>query len=522
MKKVIIILVVLAICASLRVWLIAHTEVIAKDGTIYVKMAPQFFGAPGRVARQYDYHVGYPAAMAAVHPLLRAAGWPDDLRTWELSGQVASLAASLAALVAVCLFARMLFNWPIAFITTILFGVGRKWSVLGSDVVSDALAVCLQVWGVVLAIWCFDRLKRGSKWSLALAAGVGLCCGLGYLVRPEALLVGALAAALWLGGQLRHRKSWPLTLGSVAASVVVTLACALPYMMAIGGITNKKGVDDIVSAPAGQVTALAAVCLGKVAAYAAVRQFVNQLFEAMGPVVAAFACVWLGHWLVTGRRQSQPEDPDLPRPRRAAAFMILGTLAVMGPLLMSMYAKVGYLSHRHVMFLGALLSPLAGAGVMASGGVILAILRRARQRRALQAVAAVVTVAAAIAMGLHTLRPLHEGKLYIRRAGQFAAETMKQGDYLLTDQQWVLHYAQAPGGRFWLGPRDAETLLPMIRQSNATHMALSDRYVSAISPKLPSKLIEPEFVEMRTFVQDRPKRPDTIRVYRINRGRSGP
>ena len=203
--------------------------------------------------------------------------------------------------------------------------------------------------------------------------------------------------------------------------------------------------------------------------------------------------------------------------------MILGALAVMVPLLMNMYAKVGYLSYRHMMFLAALLAPLGGGGAVITTGLIVMAIKQIRAPRALRAALPTVIIAAlAVAMGFHTLRPLHGGKLYVRRAGRFVAEAMKEGDYLLADQEWVLHYAQVPGERFWLGSRDAEMLLSMIRQSQATHMALSDSYIHQISPDLPSKLVAPEFVEIRTFVQPRSKRPDAIRVYRINRGAAKP
>ena len=109
MKRFAPLLIVLLACGALRGWLICNTDAIAEDGTTYVSMARQLSSGPRQVAQSRDYHIGYPAVMAAAHRVLLAAGAPDSLRTWEVSGQVVSLVASLAAIVAVWLLAGMAF-----------------------------------------------------------------------------------------------------------------------------------------------------------------------------------------------------------------------------------------------------------------------------------------------------------------------------------------------------------------------------------------------------------------------------
>ena len=68
----------LCICAALRVGLICKTDVIARDGTVYVSISRQWASGPLRVVQEYDYHVGYTAVVSLVGRALRADGWSID------------------------------------------------------------------------------------------------------------------------------------------------------------------------------------------------------------------------------------------------------------------------------------------------------------------------------------------------------------------------------------------------------------------------------------------------------------
>ncbi len=518
MRRIATLLVVLVACAALRLWLVAHTEVIAKDGIVYVKMAREWSSGPLRVVRGYNYHVGYSVAIAAVHRLLLAAGASSGLADWELSGQVVSVISSLAAMVAVWLLTGMTFGWRAAWVAALLFGLGRKWASLGADVLSDALAVCLQMWAVVLAVMAVKWLQRESKWAVALAAGVGLCAGLGYLVRPEALLVAALAGVLWLACQIRHRKSWRLTLTAVGAMVIVTLACALPYMTAIGALTKKKSLSDLVALPAVESVAMTLPTVLLAGQYNPLRQFTNQLFEALHPLAAFAALFWLVAWAVVRFARVKSAKALCPSPRPEGTFIMLAATVVTAPMLMGLYANVKYLSHRHLMFLAALLSGLAGAGVCLLAALIADGLNKIRKRRITEPLVLAVTVGLMVAgLVFHSLRPLHEGKGYYRQAGQFLGESAKPEAFVLTDSGYILHYSQLPGAVVMPSKTDADGLLERIGQSKATHLVVRDKVIRRAWPKLSAMLVLPPFVELRSFVQVCPKRPDTIRVYRVNR-----
>ena len=509
---------VILVCGALRIWLIGHTEVIARDGITYVKMASEL-SAESFSAGEYDYHPGYPAAMVGVHWLLRSAGLAGDNEMWELSGQYVSLAASLMTLVGVWAFAGMTFNWRIAWVSALLFGVGRKFAALGADVLSDSLAVCLQMWVVVIALVSLKLLERKSYWVLAAAAGVGLCGGLGYLVRPEALLAVGLACILWGWTGFRRQVSWRLALASVAIAVAVTLACSLPYMIAIGGLTGKKSLSDFVAAPLVKEFAVATASMISAAEFIAPRQLINQLFEAMHPATATLACVWLCAWGFRRTRLIKWAQLSPLAPHRAGAFMMLAVPAVMGGLLMAMYVNVRYLDFRHVLFSAALLSALAGPGALVLVGLGKNLFDRIGLRLPQNIILVAFVSVVAVAMAVHSLEPLHAGKAYFREAGEFVAASMDDGaeDFLLTDSSWVLYYSRARGEVISASDLAADALIDIIRKSPATHLALGDRNIRKAMGEAPLNLDAREFAAIGKIQQERPKQPDTIRIYRIKR-----
>ncbi|MCD6365025.1 MAG: hypothetical protein J7M14_04035, partial [Planctomycetes bacterium] len=122
---------VLACCCAIRIYLVSRTATIAPDGVVYINVARHWSQDPLAAARENTIHVGYPAAIAGAHSVLTAVGVKDGLRTWELAGQGVSLAAGIAALGGLWCFTIMVFprraggapcNWPVAWVTILLFG----------------------------------------------------------------------------------------------------------------------------------------------------------------------------------------------------------------------------------------------------------------------------------------------------------------------------------------------------------------------------------------------------------------
>src|SRR3954471_18327983 len=81
----------LALTVALRVWLLCHTEVAARDSIGFIRYALQFETQPwNEVVHQNHQHPGYPFTVLAVSwPVRQFVAKPDVIRM-QLSAQLAS------------------------------------------------------------------------------------------------------------------------------------------------------------------------------------------------------------------------------------------------------------------------------------------------------------------------------------------------------------------------------------------------------------------------------------------------
>lgn len=139
-----------------RIGMICQTAAISRDGIRYIQLARQFDTmAPQTLARSTDFHLGYSAALRGMYSLLRGMGCSEEVETWDLAGQLVSLLSALLATAGLYAFGVLLLaNAHLCFMGVLLFTLGRKWSVIGSDVLSDS-TVCER----------YDLFDPGRKFS---------------------------------------------------------------------------------------------------------------------------------------------------------------------------------------------------------------------------------------------------------------------------------------------------------------------------------------------------------------------
>ncbi|NLF31861.1 MAG: hypothetical protein GX591_13360 [Planctomycetes bacterium] len=438
---------ILLLCAAIRLWIISHSSMIARDGVTYLELAQDFRRDPVELIRTSHYHPGYPAAVALAYGLMGGEGGDNDRAAWERAGQAVALAAAMAGLAAVAILASMAFDLRIALFTVLLFGCGSKWAELGSNVLSDTLAIAFQLWAVVAALAALGALRLGRRRALAAAAAVGLCAGAGYWVRGEAALVAPAAAVLWLLYAAGRQVRWRRAIVASALTILVALLGAMPYMIAIGGITRKHVLGTEVP----QLRAATAPALPPAAERddppPALLALAGRISEAAHPAVAALGALWAVAWGLD-RLRRRPPAPWIPRPARPAAIIAAIVVAASMPVLAVHYRNTGILSSRYVMFIAALLAPLGGAGLVVLvrlPAAVAAPLRRSR--RAATALTAVLLVGTAGGMAAHAMRPLHADSTSHRLAGEHLARLRLRIDpqaVIVSDSPWVRHYAGPP------------------------------------------------------------------------------
>ncbi len=508
------VVVILVAATVVRGWLIGHAEMISRDGVTYIKMAREWAVDPSGVVKNYSYHVGYPAAISAMHRFLGMFGLSDSLASWELAGRLVSLLAALVATVAIWGFAAITFDLRIALLSALLLCAARKWAILGADVMSDALAMAFQTWAVLMALVALMRLKERCASAILLALGVGICGGLGYLVRPESLVVVGMAVVLWLASQLWNRSTpWKVTVGSVVVAVGSAAACAAPYALAIGTLTKKKRIDQLV--PLSGVFPLA---MTGNSYESGMRELVNQLTEAMHPVLFFLALGWLVLWIgfrLISRGQNKAFDPA---PRPAGAAMMVIAAAAFIPLGLGLHHHNKYLNYRHVLLLGLLLSPLAGAGLVLGGYVVCDALKRFSQSYRIRA-AYVLLPLLLCPMLLHALKPLKQNQSHYRDAAICLAQMSGPGDFFLARSPWIFHYSQARGEYYYTDELTPEMLLARIDGGDPvpTFLVYSDDELAVAAPALREMLGTSRFREIRRFAPSDPRSSDSVHIYRIVR-----
>lgn len=552
-------LAVLGVCAAVRVWLICNAATIATDGALYILMARQWSADPAAVTRRYTYHVGYPAAIATVREGLVTLGGDEGLAGWESAGRLVSLFGALGALAALWFFALRCFDDRVAWITVLLFGLSKKWAILGSDVLTDSLTICFMMWAVVLAMWAGAAIRslpsrRSRALAAAAAAGAGLSGAAAYLVRPEAMLVVPLAAVscLWAG---RARRRWRLAIGCVALLAAVAMAAAGPYMAAIGGLTHRHDVSKALSMAlsdmSGSATPLAQIPFA-VAGYSWLRHLTNRLFEAMHPAVAAMACVAVVAWVIgrLRKRKTQATCTRRPVPCGEGLYWMVGWAALFLPVLVRSYTRSGIMSYRYLLTMAILLTPLAGAGLLVLADLTREWLGRAGAgKRLAGAAATAVIMAIPTALLANTLRPMHITRLPYKRAGEALAGLARPtggdfdpledlaldtnqikkhqaairargdatwSDFAFATHPLVLHYAQIKG--FHLVKEQfqgqATAILDMINRCGATYMVVGEKQVQRSNTTI---FTEPVFTELGAWSSGRNGRKDTVHLYRVNR-----
>lgn len=331
--------------------------VVNPDAIRFIEQAQALWANPLAAIRGEPYHPLHSAAGLLVHSLT-ARLFSDDRMAWLWAMQsVGVVAGAIVALLIFQLSRRLGAPFWAALLAALLWVVGRRTSAYGADGLSDTLCLAFFGGAMLLAMPALPPARRPGRWRFFAA---GLLSGLAYLTRPEGLgaaliliatvtllslprrridLLACLPRLLqrWLRPSEQARKLFPCRRASPPAALVsgaLLLAGALIvgvwYMLAIGGLTQKK---SLVLA-SGAAPQLAGNLLGTLLDGRAWYKIVMELWETCGfapilvcalaliwrphfwgrPRYRLLACVWIAGWLMLMlwliARTRTPEEPD--------------------------------------------------------------------------------------------------------------------------------------------------------------------------------------------------------------------
>jgi hypothetical protein len=247
---------VLLFAIGVRAVMVANTAVVSRDcikfvrDALHLEQPPPHRTGPLDVIRHAEYPPGYPVAILGMSHLVRPTMGGTTVETMAFSAQLVSAVAGVLLVIPLYFLVRRTLDRNIACSAALMFTVLPVCVEVTSDGISDGLFVLTAVCALWFAARALDqdRWRRAFGWGL----GAGLCCGAGYLVRPDAAIV-ALGTGLTFAGVVVRRLrggGWRPPFLAGVGLVVGAVLIAGPYVWAIGGLTNKpagKGMVDVLS-----------------------------------------------------------------------------------------------------------------------------------------------------------------------------------------------------------------------------------------------------------------------------------
>jgi 4-amino-4-deoxy-L-arabinose transferase-like glycosyltransferase len=449
-------LVLLAI--ALRIWLIRHTEVAARDSIGFIRTALELEKQRWtEVLRRSQQHPGYPVALMLVSWPVRQLLGGTTAVTMQLSAQLTSSLAGVLLVIPMFLLGCDLLDRRAAFWGTALFQCLPVCAHLLSDGLSEATYLLL----ITLALLCAVRsLRRGSVIGFALC---GVCGGLAYLTRPEGALIVLATALVALGVQLVPAWRWPWrrTLACGGALLGAALLVASPYMFVIGGFTQKptplKMLESVwqepksASPPTKEISrrtvlpsssqtppALVASILG-IYAPEELKDRRWWGLQAIGTEVIKDYLyilgipVLLGMWWFRDRMRLVP-----------GAWVLMTLCGLQILVLWRLALAVGYVSERHVLLL-VLCGVFTGAAAVGRIGDGLARLIPSPRARWVPLAFLALMIGFALPQ---TFKPMHANRAGHRAAGEWLAANTIPVDPVVDPFCWAHYYA---GRVFWEG-----------------------------------------------------------------------
>jgi hypothetical protein len=453
----------LALAASIHIWLIWHTEVTARDGVGFMRYAWQL-GAQGwpEVLRENHHPPLYPLTILAVSRAVRwhASGLTtgNACATMQLSAQLASALAGTLLVVPIYFLGRRFFDRRVGSWAAVLFQCLPASSRVLGDALSEGVFLLLNATALVCALRAFD--SRRPLW-FALCGFLG---GLAYLARPEGTLGLAAMGLVLLGMQAVPAWRWPWrrTVTCGACLALAAMAVGLPYSWVIHGFTNKTTAIEVLQTaeatephllpsemPADRLVAAYPLALygpgskelhffrRHLWCLAAVAKEIVKGYHYVGWLPAVIGLYWF-------------------RDRfRTPGAMVLAVLMLMHILAVWRVAYVvGYVAERHILLLVMGTSFWSVAAVLGCGEWLGAIAQRWAVRRAGmghrlpysllvngRVVPLVLVIGLAVSGLPKTLEPLHSNRAGYHAAGLWLAEHAQPGETILDPFCWVEYYA---------------------------------------------------------------------------------
>jgi len=423
--------IILIVALVLRVWIVANTEVCARDTIGFVRYARMLDEQPASsVVRSMHQMPGFPLALLLVSkPVLAVHNGPES-EAYVLSAQIVNVLASLLTVPALYIAGRVFGSKNCGLFAALLFQLLPGWLQVTSDGLSEGLFFLFVAWGFAFGVLALQEAKV-HRFALA-----GLFTGAAYLTRPEgAELLPVICLATIVFGLMKW--GWRAT----ALRLTVVILCATPfiagYVATTGSLTNKPTSRIMLQ---GQETA-AADTHGSLQLPLAV--FIDTQTQAAS-----------SKWLTATKMLGSETSRSL---RYVGGLLALAGVAIgwrqlrfnpaywLGLFLTALHALVlwrmafviGYLSERHTLLIVLPALMYAGIALERWGEYFSSHVPRLR-------FAPIVVVLGIGLSGFSSLsKPLHFNRAGHHAAGRWLADNVQAEDEVMDPYAWAYYYSES-------------------------------------------------------------------------------
>lgn len=426
----------IAAAVGMRLWVVARTEVAARDSIGFIRYALRLEHEPlTKVLKEGEQPPGYPAVVLLVSKPVRAWRGDTSADTMVLSCQLASALMAVLSIVPTVLLGRELGGRSLGWVAAAVFLCLPGWLRLTTDGITEGT----YVFWFATALWLGVRGLR--KPSVVTFLCCGLATGAAYLTRPEGLEIMLAVGAVLAGRQAiaSLRQSWRQATAQAAALACGVAVLMGPYVGVIGRLSNKNTTTAILGTadnPEGLLPQYGVSARGSALLLAAwfhesdgttarwvwaAREVVRETTQGLLYVGVGLAVVGV---FVLHRRKGA-----------GVGWTALAVIALLhAAILCRMASLSGYLSERHTLALVFACCFPAAAALVWLGRRLLPTMRRG-------AVAAVAVVIGLVAVWPALAKPLHHNRAGHKAAGKWLAESITDADGVQDPFNWAEFYA---------------------------------------------------------------------------------
>jgi hypothetical protein len=508
---------------------ISQTLLPAQDGLKFIRIAREFQTHPwDDVIRGSDVHPLYPALIAAAEPLVASFTTPGPA-AWRTAAQIVAVVASIGLILPIYGITMLLFDRRIACLAAALAVLLPRAAELGHDTLSDSLGLMC----TFFALWLGSQTMRRGDWRIAVAAG--LVAGVGYLARPEVILVPGAIALAWFVGFFCDARSQKLArVPALLATLVCALAFVGSYAAVKGELSEKLAVRLTASLGSNHAAPRRAsqhLPRGlddprwdfspkeegeRIPIHGAGSAFGRVLGKWWEELCWLFAVMTV--WGLARQRfvRSICLDRD-PNDSSAIERRLLSTFAVVYFVALVRHSVLlGYLSGRHIIPLVYVSLPWAAAGsFVCARGIALKLHwnKNARKRAAILAGCAAVATSIVVQMQPSHLNHLSRSGHWA--AGRWLAEHAGSSELVLDTRGWANFVSNHPGYDYW-------HVRQALSDSHLAYIVVGLDELQARSPR--ARTLKSLLAYSATPVLDFPAFPGdstpAVRVYRYHRPRT--